>query len=447
MNHLLCMSKRDNFNTLAINNMSKTIKILHLEDSDKDAELIQTILLTSDIGQEYFLADNEKYFRSILETENIDIILSDYSLPDYNGNEALKLSRERYPHIPFIFVSGKIGEDAAINAMLNGATDYVLKNKLERLIPAIKRALRENELVLEREQANANLIGKNKLIEAQNEKYLLINKELVQSVKLIQNINNELIIAKERVEEADKLKSAFLANMSHEIRTPINAIIGFSQFLLDPGSSKAELEDFVQVIRTSSLQLISIINDIVDISLIEVNQVSLYIELVNINQLLTNLFAFYEKLVDGKKVSLRCICHNPDKLVQIKTDGKRINQVFGHLLNNAIKFTKEGTIEFGYKVEKEQIKFYVKDSGIGLAPENHSLIFQRFRQVDSSFTRAYDGNGLGLSISKALIEKLGGTIQVISELGSGSNFIFTIPNVPEMDNPIYFSDLVENNLN
>ena len=121
------MSKSDNFNTLAINNMNKTIKILHLEDSDKDAELIQTILLTSDIGQEYFLADNEKYFRNILETENIDIILSDYSLPDYNGNEALKLSRERYPHIPFIFVSGKIGEDAAIDAMLNGATDYVLK--------------------------------------------------------------------------------------------------------------------------------------------------------------------------------------------------------------------------------------------------------------------------------------------------------------------------------
>ena len=427
--------------------MNKVIKILHLEDSDRDAELIQSILQTSEIGQEYFLVDNEDYFHNILETENIDIILSDYSLPDYNGNEALKLSRERYSHIPFIFVSGKIGEDAAINAMLNGATDYVLKNKLERLVPAIKRALRENELVVEREQANANLIEKNKQIEAQNEKYLVINKELIHSVIMVQSINNELIIAKERVEEADKLKSAFLSNMSHEIRTPINAIIGFSQFLLDPGTSKEEVQDFVQVIRSSSLQLMSIINDIVDISLIEVDQVSLLIEPVNINQLLIKLYTLYEKLVDGKKVSLHCICHNPDKLVQIKTDGKRINQVFSHLLNNAIKFTKEGKIEFGYKVKKTHVKFYVKDSGIGLAPENHSLIFQRFRQVDSSFTREYDGNGLGLSISKALVEKLGGTIKVVSELGCGSTFIFTIPHVPEVDNPLNFSVLMENNLN
>ena len=427
--------------------MNKTIKILHLEDSDKDAELIQSILQTSEMGQEYFLADNEKYFRSILENENIDIILSDYSLPDYNGNEALKLSRERYSHIPFIFVSGKIGEDAAIHAMLNGATDYVLKNKLERLVPAIKRALRENELVMEREQANANLIEKNKQIEAQNEKYLLINKELIQSVILIQNINNELIIAKKKVEEADKLKSAFLSNMSHEIRTPINAIIGFSQFLLDPRSSQEELEDFVQVIKTSSLQLMSIINDIIDISLIEVDQMSLNIESVDINKLLIDLFDFYEKIVGCKTLNLHCICHNPDKLVQIKTDGTRIKQIFSHLLNNAIKFTKEGTIEFGYKVEKTQIKFYVKDSGIGMAPENHSLIFQRFRQVDSSFTREYDGNGLGLSISKALVEKLGGTMQVISELGSGSTFIFNIPNVPVVDRPFNYSNQMENSLN
>ncbi|MEI6142132.1 MAG: hybrid sensor histidine kinase/response regulator [Mariniphaga sp.] len=427
--------------------MNKTIKILHLEDSDKDAELIQSMLQTSEIGHEYFLADNEKRFRQILETENVDIILSDYSLPDYNGNEALKLSREMYSHIPFIFVSGKIGEDAAINAMLNGATDYVLKNKLERLVPAIKRALRENDLVMEREQANANLREKNKQIEAQNEKYLMINKELIQSVILVQNINNELIIAKERVEEADKLKSAFLSNMSHEIRTPINAIIGFSQFLLDPASSSEELEDFVQVIKTSSLHLLSIINDIVDISLIEVDQVSLLIEPVNINQLLNNLFAFYEKLVDGKKVRLQCNCHEPDKLVQIETDGKRIIQVFSHLLDNAIKFTKKGSIEFGYKVKKTHIKFYVKDSGIGMAPENHSLIFQRFRQVDSSFTREYDGNGLGLSISKALVEKLGGTIKVISELGSGSIFIFTIPFVTEMDIPVNFSHLMDHSFN
>jgi len=138
--------------------MNSKIKILHLEDSLKDSELIHSLIESGGIGHDYFLADNEKDFINILETENIDIILSDYSLPGCNGNEAIKVAREKYSHIPFIFVSGTIGENAAINAMLNGATDYVLKNKLERLLPAIKRALHEHELVVKRKLTEEALI-------------------------------------------------------------------------------------------------------------------------------------------------------------------------------------------------------------------------------------------------------------------------------------------------
>ncbi len=137
--------------------MKRKIKILHLEDSLNDSELIRSLIDKGEIGNEYFLADNEKDFIDLLKTENIDIILSDYNLPDYNGHEALKVAREKYPYIPFIFVSGTIGEDAAINAMLNGATDYVLKNKLERLVPAIKRAQHEQELEITRKQAETAL--------------------------------------------------------------------------------------------------------------------------------------------------------------------------------------------------------------------------------------------------------------------------------------------------
>ncbi|MCX6236292.1 MAG: response regulator, partial [Bacteroidia bacterium] len=137
--------------------MNKKIKILHLEDSMLDSRFIQTFIESGEIGYEYFLADNEKDFVNILKTENIDIILSDYNLPEYNGNKALKVAREKYSHIPFIFVSGKIEEDVAIKAMLNGATDYVLKNKLERLVPAIKRALKEKKLEINRNQAEAEL--------------------------------------------------------------------------------------------------------------------------------------------------------------------------------------------------------------------------------------------------------------------------------------------------
>ena len=158
--------------------MNKKVNILHLEDSEKDSELIRSRIDTAEIAYAYFLADNEHDFLHILETDNIDLIISDFSMPDYNGNEALKVVREKYPDIPFIFVSGTIGEDAAINAMVNGATDYVLKNKPERLVPAIKRALNEHELENKRKQAEINLKEKNELIEAQNEQYIQINKEL-----------------------------------------------------------------------------------------------------------------------------------------------------------------------------------------------------------------------------------------------------------------------------
>jgi PAS domain S-box-containing protein len=161
--------------------MKKKIKILHLEDSINDSYLIRSLIDTGEIEHEYFLADNENDFINLLETENIDIILSDYNLPDYNGNEALKVAREKYSHIPFIFVSGTIGEDAAINAMLNGATDYVLKNKLERLVPAIKRAQREHELEITRKQAEIALIESEKkyreLVNEVNDGYFVTDNQ------------------------------------------------------------------------------------------------------------------------------------------------------------------------------------------------------------------------------------------------------------------------------
>jgi len=166
--------------------MNKKVKLLHLEDSDKDSELIRSIIDSGEIWYEYFLADNEKDFKQILEHENIDLILSDYGLPDYNGEKALKVAMEQYSNIPFIFVSGTIGEDDAITAMVNGATDFVLKNKLERLVPAIKRALDECQTELERKQAELELIIANKELLFQGEEkekraaeLIVANKELV----------------------------------------------------------------------------------------------------------------------------------------------------------------------------------------------------------------------------------------------------------------------------
>lgn len=271
--------------------------------------------------------------------------------------------------------------------------------------------------------------------------------QLKESIDQIKSINNDLILAKNKAEESDKLKSAFLANMSHEIRTPMNAIIGFSEFLLQPELSKDKLEKYVHIIIASSQQLLSIINDIIDISKIESGQLYIESELVNVNKLMDEIFVSYKRLVDLKQLKLICQVPNPNKLIQVKTDGSRIRQVICNLLNNAIKFTNEGEIRFGYTIQENFIEFYVEDSGIGIAPENLSLIFNRFRQVNATNKQLNEGNGLGLSISKALVEKLGGTISVNSKPGIGSSFVFTIPYENEILNAMETTSETEQQYN
>jgi signal transduction histidine kinase/CheY-like chemotaxis protein len=293
-----------------------------------------------------------------------------------------------------------------------------------------EREKRAAELII----ANKELVFQNKQKENRAKEYSILNKELNDSLYQIREINKELNIAKEKAEESDKLKSMFLANMSHEIRTPMNAIMGFSNLLLEPGLSIEKIENYVQIIHVSSLQLLTIISDIIDISKIDANQITLNSELVNVNNLLKELYISYNRSVELKNIHLNCICEHPRLTVQAITDGNRIKQVFCNLLDNALKFTQKGKIDFGYKIKEGFIEFYVADTGIGIATENYELIFKRFRQVDATNNRINGGNGLGLSISKALIEKLGGTITIKSILGKGSTIIFTIPYIKNSKN-------------
>ncbi len=675
------------------------IKILHLEDSLKDSELIQSIIESGEIEHTYYLADNENDFINILETENIDIILSDYSLPDYNGNDALKFSKEKCSLIPFIFISGAMGEDRAIDAMLNGATDYVLKNKLERLVPAIKRALREQKLEIERNQANLNLKAKNEEIEAQNKKYIQINKELAyyseekekraaeliiankelafqneekgkraaeliiankeltfqnkekekRAVELIiankellfqneekekraaelvlankelmfqnkekenraneliiadkelvfqneekgkradeliiadkelvfqneekekraaelvlankelvfqnkekenraaeliiankelifQNIEKEkradeliiadkelvfqneekekradeliiagkelsyqnkekvkraneliiankelifqnkekekraaeliiankelafqndekekraneliiankelifqneekekraaeLIIAKENAEESDKLKTAFLQNMSHEIRTPLNGIIGFSALLNYDDVSKEEIKEYTSLINQSGKRLIEIVNNVLDISKIQTGQIKIAKKTINLKSIFNDLITFFSPIANIKKINLNY--HNQtDENITLFSDEAKLHQILVNLINNALKFTKTGNVDFGFEVKDKVVQFYVKDTGIGIAKELYDKIFERFIQAERSMAKNYEGAGLGLAISKGLVDILGGKIWVESEVGKGSVFFFTLP--------------------
>ena len=254
-----------------------------------------------------------------------------------------------------------------------------------------------------------------------------LNEKREQALSRIRNIESDLINIKETTRQTDKLKNEFISNISHEIRTPMNAIVGLTSFLNNPEITRAEAEDYIEAINSSCKQLLTVIDDIVDISKIESGQLIIMVEEVNLNDILRDLYSIYRDQGKLKNIDLGYSSGLTDDRSQIRTDGLRIRQVFRNLLNNAFKFTEAGNIEFGYFPDDGKITFYVKDDGIGIPPENQSLIFDRFWQAESSVSRSHEGLGLGLSISKKIVEKMGGTIRVESEPGRGSVFYFSLP--------------------
>ncbi|NMD03383.1 MAG: PAS domain-containing sensor histidine kinase, partial [Bacteroidales bacterium] len=239
----------------------------------------------------------------------------------------------------------------------------------------------------------------------------------------------ELLAAKEKAEESDRLKTAFLHNVSHEIGTPMNAIMGFSTLLNDPELNSSDRIQFTDIIRQSGNQLLSIINDIVDLASIETGQMKVNLRSININRALKSLCEQFSYKERAQKVKLALKTPLKNNNAEIITDGTKLVQILSNLINNAIKFTPEGRIDIGYKLQDSFLEFSVKDTGIGIPPEYHSKVFERFYQVDNTVSRQYQGTGLGLSICKAYAELLGGKIWLESQPGNGTTFSFTIPYV------------------
>lgn len=265
------------------------------------------------------------------------------------------------------------------------------------------------------------------------------NNEPKVTVGLARNITDqkrterELIRAKERAEESDRLKTAFLSNLSHEIRSPMNAVMGFVQLIKwEENLSEAGIQNINQV-QESGNQLLSLIEDIIDISKIQTNQLNLKISPFNLNQLFLELYGSFKEQINKKNLSISLLKPEVANETQfiIKSDYIRIRQILSHLLANAVKFTPQGSIRFGYTLIVDdyspKVQFFVNDTGIGISTSKQMQIFDLFRQGDDSFTRAYGGSGLGLAISKGLVENLGGNIWVESEIDIGSTFYFTIP--------------------
>jgi len=627
--------------------MEGKLKILFVEDVPSDVELIWHELKVSNISFSKLLVDNrDDYLKSFISFEP-DLIISDFSLPQFDGMEALLIRNKIAPLIPFILVTGTVNEEIAVDCMKAGADDYVLKDNLSRLGPAVinsinkikilnekhtaEKELERSNVMLQKTQAIAHIgnweldlstksvlvsdealkiygfdnsnheipietvqkiplpeyrsildeafdrllkyneqyevefkikrlndgairaiysradlefssdceqvkfMGviqditdrkqtREALIESEN-KYRrifnnildvyyetslegiildvspsigimskgqyhpedvigrsmydfysdhLVREAIVEALEKDGSVNDfeitlisrdgtlipcsvsakimfdaygnpekitgslrditerkkveeELIRAKDKAEESDRLKTAFLHNISHEIRTPMNAIVGFATLLSEPDGDVQSRQSYTEVIMQSSDHLLSIITDIVDISNIEANLVKAVENDVNVNTILKRVFNQYCLQAARMNIELSFLPDLSDSDAIILTDSTKLTQILSNLINNAFKFTSVGSIRFGYLVKNDFLEFYVTDTGIGIPEEHYSLIFDRFYQVENSKSRMFEGTGLGLAISKAYVELIGGTIWLSSEVGNGSSFFFTIP--------------------
>ncbi len=500
--------------------MEEKLKILFIEESISDAEITWHQIESDKIQFIRKLVKMKVDYIEALGTFNPDIIISGYSLPEYNGMDALNIRNDIAPSVPFILVTASINERVAVDCMKAGADDYIIKKNLSRLGEAIKSAIKKRGLILQKDIAEkmmreseenyrlmidlspdaiivysregilyANptalrflgvdsleriknldiisfvhadyketarnrikkIIKTGKPLDYVEEKFINLNNDIfdvevigfpvkymgkpavqtiIRDITERKLVEIELIKAKEKAEENDRLKTAFLHNISHEIRTPMNAIVGFSAILNEPDLSQETQRSYIDIITQSSDQLLAIVNDIVEISNIEVGTLKSNLDEINLNAQLNILFKQFNLKAAEQEIEFRLETSLSFNAADIHTDSSKLTQILSNLLSNAFKFTEHGHIEFGYKLINENIEFFVSDTGIGISEHQYSKIFDRFYQVENSTSRQYEGTGLGLTISRAYVEFLGGKIWLTSQTQKGTTFYFTIPYNP-----------------
>ena len=284
-------------------------------------------------------------------------------------------------------------------------------------------------------QATVRDVTNQKLAEEELKNHRNHLEELVtQRTQELEEINIQLNEAKNKAEKSDKLKSAFLANMSHEIRTPMNAIIGFSGLLKENHITEDKKDEYIDVIVNKGNLLLNIINDIIDISKVEADELEINKSACDVNKVTDEIFLTFQQTKETMQkshIDLRMVKPNTEEDLTIFTDPLRLKQILTNLVDNALKFTHEGYVEISYYItgteDKRKLKFCVKDTGIGIPEDKLDIVYNRFRQVDDSSTREFGGTGLGLTISKKLVELMGGNIGIESKEGEGSTFYFSIP--------------------
>jgi PAS domain S-box-containing protein len=392
----------------------QTVKIPYIHPGlDKPAILGVATEITQRKEAEDELRRSEERFRKLFESHSAVKLLIDPA--DGSVVDANKAATEFYGWSTDTLRKMTVFE---INTMPENGLFEMMKNATEQ------RSLRF--------EANHRLAdGSVREVEVFTSKVEIDGKELLHSI--IHDITEkrkillDLIAAKEKAEESDRLKTAFLHNISHEIRTPLNAIVGFTA-LLDSSNLPEDIRrHYIDMVSQSSTQLLSVISDIVDISNIETGLARLSVTDTNINKILVNAFDLYSVQAGQKKLRFTFSGNLPDHKAVVLTDSTKLLQVLSNLISNAVKFTLSGSVSFGYSLKDTEIEFFVSDTGVGIPDDKRVLIYDRFYQIEDPNMLKTTGTGLGLSISKAYVELLGGSIWLDSTPGKGSTFYFTIP--------------------
>src|ERR1035437_8085437 len=375
-----------------------------------------------------------------------------------NSEKELRQSEEKFrsyiDNAPDgVFVIDDTGKYIDVNEVACKMSGYscgeLLKTSIRDLLSdeSVDEGLSQFRKLIQDGASNANLLFKQKKglkrwwsldgVKLSEKRFLCFAKDITER----KFAEQELIVAKEKAEESDRLKLSFLSNMSHEIRTPMNGILGFTELLREPMLTGEQQQEYIDIISKSGARMLNIINDIVSISKIESGQIEITMSDTDIDELTEYVFNFFKPEAEQKNLKISFKNSLPDQKANIKTDREKVCTILINLVNNAIKFTSAGYIEFGYEKKANWLEFFVKDSGIGVTLEQKELIFERFRQDSEILSRNYEGAGLGLSISKAYVELLGGKIWVDTETdnsksagtgqGKGSIFYFTIPYDPK----------------
>jgi len=439
---------------------------LHLyQDQKEQDELLQILQKTGSLENIEFKIRNKAGIFGIGLNTTIQIelagekhylsLIQDITERKYAENELRKLYRAVEQSPVSIIITDTAGKIEYVNSKFTEVTCYSKEEVLGQNPRILKSGEMKDEAYTQLWQAITS--GKEWFGEFHNKKKNgelywelasvspILNKDgiitnflaIKEDITKRKQAEKELIEAKEKAEESDKLKTAFLHNISHEIRTPMNSICGFSELLVEPDLSEEQRKYFLSIIQKSSNQLLSIVTDLLTISSIETKQENVKTQKVFINSIIEELFEVFRVLANDRNIQLLMKPKLSDQNSEIFTDQTKLTQVLTNLVSNAIKFTHKGFVEFGYNLvdntESPELVFYVKDTGIGIKQDLQEKVFERFRQADKTIPLTYGGTGLGLSISKGLVELLGGKIWVESQPGEGSTFYFTIPYKPAFE--------------